>query len=432
MELGSHVDMGSRGEVVRYLKLLLQSGQVRQCSHLRVRRERNHFAPVCGKDWASWLSANNVDIDKSGYTGPSSYHWPECPEDCEMFNATSDFLAIEAEQRLKVSSPEKEEKTPDRPAAFLSYSSENKDVAGRLARNLIENGVDVWYDQWQMKPGDSLRRKIDEGIERAGFFLVLLTPESLASEWVATELDAGMVRRIQGYCRLIPILRGIQREEVPATLQGIRWVVLDDYDSGLQDLLNGLYDRTEKPVPGEAPSWASSKSLTRTQLSKVAESLAVLLNERSKTGTPLDPLLNAQEVKQALGVSEDHIATAADELDELGLVTLHKAIGMGAIGFYRISPTAELFFETDPDLRGWDPEQDSKALAAALVNTGKEAVGLEEVDSQLGWGPRRMNPAAQYLVTNDIAEGRKFFDGSPYCYSWVQVTPRTKRHSQHQ
>jgi hypothetical protein len=91
------------------------------------------------------------------------------------------------------------------PASFLSHSGADAAIAGRLARDLRGQGGDVWYAEWEIKLGDSLRRKIDEGIDRATHFLVLLTPASLKSEWVQTELDAGLVRKISGACQLIPI-----------------------------------------------------------------------------------------------------------------------------------------------------------------------------------------------------------------------------------
>ncbi len=52
------------------------------------------------------------------------------------------------------------------PKVFLSHASEDKDrfVVG-FARQLRENGVDVWLDQWEMKPGDSLVDKIFEVVK---------------------------------------------------------------------------------------------------------------------------------------------------------------------------------------------------------------------------------------------------------------------------
>ncbi len=133
------------------------------------------------------------------------------------------------------------------PAAFLSHATADHDVAHRLARDLRQHGVDVWYAEWEIRPGDSLRQKIDEGIDRATHFLVLLTSASLTSKWVQTELDAGMVNRIEGKCRLIPVLHGLRGEQVPATLRGLLWVELEPYEAGLEKLIGACHDVSLRP-----------------------------------------------------------------------------------------------------------------------------------------------------------------------------------------
>ena len=74
------------------------------------------------------------------------------------------------------------------PRAFLCHSSLDRDLVVRLATDLLHNGVDVWYAEWELQPGDSLRQRIiDEGIEGAPIFLALLTRNSLDSRWAKTE-----------------------------------------------------------------------------------------------------------------------------------------------------------------------------------------------------------------------------------------------------
>src|SRR5262245_20392755 len=102
------------------------------------------------------------------------------------------------------------------PAAFLSHATADAELARRLAVDLRNRGVDVWYAEWELRPGDSLVRRIEDGIDRATHFLVLLTPASLKSEWVRTELDAGLIKRISGKCRVIPIVSGTSADELPA------------------------------------------------------------------------------------------------------------------------------------------------------------------------------------------------------------------------
>ena len=313
------------------------------------------------------------------------------------------------------------------PTAFLSHSTQDKRVARRLAHDLRAAGIDVWYAEWELRPGDSLRRKIDEGVEQASFFLVLLTPTSLKSEWVQTELDAGMVKRIEGSCKLIPIILNISDDQIPPTLKGIVWFRLEPYEEGLRKLIGVCHKVDIKPPLGSPPSWAQQRPLDQTGLTIHAQLLAALLNERSKNGMILDPILDSNEVLRVLDLTEDEIAIVADELEELGLAQLHKHLGMGKAGFGKISPTPRLFFETDPYLKGWNAEADARALAAAILNTGKETLSLIEADKILSWGPRRINPAAQYLESYGLANPLKSLGSDPYVYSALIITPRTRR-----
>ena len=53
---------------------------------------------------------------------------------------------------------------------FISHASEDKDeVARPLAEALRENGLTVWYDEFELRIGDSLRMKIDKGIANNNF-----------------------------------------------------------------------------------------------------------------------------------------------------------------------------------------------------------------------------------------------------------------------
>lgn len=315
-----------------------------------------------------------------------------------------------------------------RPAkAFLSHSSEDKQVSSKLATHLMTNGVDVWYDKWEIKPGDSLRRKIDDGIEGASYFLVLLTPASLQSEWVQTELDAGMVRRIEGKCRLIPVILDVSHEQVPITLRGLRWVSLNPYDEGLRELINVCHEVDTKPALGSAPAWTKSTLTSDIALSVQARRLATLLSERSVNGDTLDPMLDAADILKELQITEKEASDAADELDELGWVKLHLDVNMGNVGFGRISPELQLFFNIDPHVKGWKSEEDAYQLAVALVNAGEEMVSLQKADELLKWGPRRINPAAHYLESNGLAKARAAMSSQPYAFEYFQITPRTRR-----
>lgn len=60
-------------------------------------------------------------------------------------------------------------------------------------------------DKWEIRSDDSIRQKVDEGIENCTHFLVLLTPRSIDKPWVKTEMDAGFVLKLADECRFIPV-----------------------------------------------------------------------------------------------------------------------------------------------------------------------------------------------------------------------------------
>jgi hypothetical protein len=50
---------------------------------------------------------------------------------------------------------------------FLSHSSKDKVVVRAVAERLRADGLRVWFDEWELKPGDILPKKIDEGLENS-------------------------------------------------------------------------------------------------------------------------------------------------------------------------------------------------------------------------------------------------------------------------
>jgi hypothetical protein len=78
---------------------------------------------------------------------------------------------------------------------FISHAWEDKaSVARPLFEALSKRGVTVWFDEATLELGDSLRRKIDEGLARCRYGIVILSPAFLRKEWPQRELD-GLVAR---------------------------------------------------------------------------------------------------------------------------------------------------------------------------------------------------------------------------------------------
>nr|WP_298687672.1 DUF1883 domain-containing protein [uncultured Dongia sp.] len=98
---------------------------------------------------------------------------------------------------------------------FISHASEDKDEVVRpLATALRAAGLDVWYDEFELRIGDSLRRKIDKGISRSRFGVVVLSQAFFGRGWPEYELDGLVTRTVSGDQNLLPVWHKVSKREV--------------------------------------------------------------------------------------------------------------------------------------------------------------------------------------------------------------------------
>lgn len=83
------------------------------------------------------------------------------------------------------------------PSVFLSHTSVDKSLVEKLANDLRRVGVNVWFDKWEIKVGESLTWKIEQGIRGNEHLIIVLSPEAISSEWVRSELGAAWARQMQ-------------------------------------------------------------------------------------------------------------------------------------------------------------------------------------------------------------------------------------------
>ncbi len=110
---------------------------------------------------------------------------------------------------------------------FISHASEDKDEFVRpLATLLIENyNIKVWYDEFSLKWGDSLRSSIDKGLKASRFGIVVLSNDFFKKHWTQYELDGLFMRQMNGDKVVLPIWHKVSKDEVMAyspTVAGIK------------------------------------------------------------------------------------------------------------------------------------------------------------------------------------------------------------------
>ena len=98
---------------------------------------------------------------------------------------------------------------------FISHASEDKStVVTPLANALTRRGLRVWYDRFELRIGDSLRQKINAGISRSRFGIVVLSSAFFAKKWPQYELDGLVTLAVSGKQILLPLWHGISENEV--------------------------------------------------------------------------------------------------------------------------------------------------------------------------------------------------------------------------
>lgn len=126
------------------------------------------------------------------------------------------------------------------PSLFLSHSSADKTFVEKLAKDLEGVGVNVWFDKWEIKVGDSLTGKIEEGLQANDYLGLVLSPAAVASEWVKAELSAAWCRQMSS--RKIVVLPILYQDcEIPFLLEDRKYADFrTSYDEGFMALCAAL------------------------------------------------------------------------------------------------------------------------------------------------------------------------------------------------
>ena len=187
---------------------------------------------------ANPLTVNLPDLARSRRIGfdqvPTTSHVvPTGPANRLRSRKASPTL-ITSKSKVSVAIP-----SPARRDVFISHASEDKaDIARPLAKALSKAGLSVWFDEAELTLGDSLRRKIDDGLKNSQFAVVILSLSFFAKEWPQRELD-GLFALEQGNKKILPVWHGVTVDQVREysplladrlgvkTEQGIRRVVTD-------------------------------------------------------------------------------------------------------------------------------------------------------------------------------------------------------------
>jgi hypothetical protein len=129
---------------------------------------------------------------------------------------------------------------------FISYASADKALARKIVEALRQEGLDVWYGDDEIFPGDNWAAKIAQGLEEANAMVVVLTRQALQSEHVRADISFALGNQNYAH-RLVTVFaedpETLPETEIPWILRRLKTVNLSassNAEAGLQQIVQSL------------------------------------------------------------------------------------------------------------------------------------------------------------------------------------------------
>ena len=199
---GRGIDVGIEDDQLRsyYVDFLQKDGLV---------EAKNWSTDQTGDDWkATGLTPDGHRMAEALRAAPPN--WRE--QAMKSLKAEGLSLAWEVAKRYLSQLPDEEKREWD---VFVCYASEDREaVAGPLSAILSDLGLRVWYDQMELRVGDSLRREIRTGLKRCRFGVVIFSESFFGKHYPESEFSGLDQREQDGGTVILPVWHGIDEEFV--------------------------------------------------------------------------------------------------------------------------------------------------------------------------------------------------------------------------
>jgi hypothetical protein len=124
---------------------------------------------------------------------------------------------------------------------FICHASEDKaEIARPLAEALRSRGLHVWFDEFSLEVGESLRMRIEEGVAACRFGIVILSPRFFEKHWTQRELNGLTSREVNGKKVILPIWHKVTFEDVRDRSPILSDLVAVTTDQGLEKVVEHI------------------------------------------------------------------------------------------------------------------------------------------------------------------------------------------------
>ena len=139
----------------------------------------------------------------------------------------------------------------EKPLAFISHDWRDKaDIARPIAAGLIKMGCPVWYDEYTLQVGASLRTSIEKGLKECKKCVLVLSPNFLSNTgWSKTEFDSVFTRQIlEGSDVVLPVWCGVTKQQIYEYSPSLLDRLAVPWDAGIDVVLGKLYRAIDPPL----------------------------------------------------------------------------------------------------------------------------------------------------------------------------------------
>jgi len=99
---------------------------------------------------------------------------------------------------------------------FICHASEDKDEIVRpMVESFNQSNISCWYDEAEIKWGDSITQKVNEGLSLSRFVIVVFSSSFIEKNWPHKELNAALnLEASSGEVKVLPLIVGSEQEQM--------------------------------------------------------------------------------------------------------------------------------------------------------------------------------------------------------------------------
>jgi hypothetical protein len=220
------------------------------------------------------LARRVLRLIADGYLEGTVYDWDQATPEQQLARTEHLALTMKGHMERQPTRAERSEPTDTRPPrldttavirdvrdVFISHASEDKELVARpLARALVEHGLTVWYDEYDLNVGDRLSSAIDRGLASSRSGVVIVSQNFIRKPWPKRELSGLVARETStGESVILPVWHEVTHEEVLAFSPPLADVLAASTRDGLDAVVSALLpavmrrraqgERAGRPLP---------------------------------------------------------------------------------------------------------------------------------------------------------------------------------------